>query len=314
MLNNHKYENLDSAFTVWKNYMVSFGYGYKLNIDLPGESRGFIPNAKFYNEVIGDGKWGANTIISISIGQGEIMATPLQIANLCATIANRGYYITPHVVKNIHDVGIPKKFTEKHVPPINRAYYDNIITGMRMAVTTGIGTCKNANLPGIEVCGKTGTVQNPHGRDHSAFMGFAPKDNPKIAICVYVENGGFGAQTAVPYGSRVLEYYLTGKNGENNESVESGESVDIGNTSESVESNTTENQAAKWSDKWMKETPKVFDDTQAQVKPDSTKTTAHNQLPSTPESGLPLDREQEKAILTRPTGYHPSRNGIFYKG
>ncbi len=308
MLNNHKYENLDSAFTVWKNYMVSFGYGYKLNIDLPGESRGFIPNAKFYNEVIGDGKWGANTIISISIGQGEIMATPLQIANLCATIANRGYYITPHVVKNIHDVGIPKKFTEKHVPPIDRAYYDIIVTGMRMAVTTGMGTCKNANLPGLEVCGKTGTVQNPHGRDHSAFMGFAPKDNPKIAICVYVENGGFGAQTAVPYGSRVLEYYLTGKNGE---SGESGESVESG---DSIESNSTEGPAPKWSDKWMKETPKVFDDTQAQIKPDSTKTTAHNQSPSTPQSGLPLDREQEKAILTRQAGYHPSRNGIFYKG
>ena len=305
MLNNHKYANLDSAFTVWKNYMVSFGYGYKLNIDLPGESRGFIPNAKFYNEVIGDGKWGANTIISISIGQGEIMATPLQIANLCATIANRGYYITPHVVKHIRDVGISNKFTEKHVPPINRSFYDNIVTGMRMAVTTGIGTCKNANLPGIEVCGKTGTVQNPSGRDHSVFMGFAPKENPKIAICVYVENGGFGAQTAVPHGARVLEYYLTGKNGQN---AESGDSLMVNKSPESGE-------AQKHETKWMQEPPQVFDEAQTQLKPNSTaKATAHNQSPSTPESGLPIDREQEKAILTRPTGYHPSRNGIFYKG
>jgi len=305
MLNNHKYENLDSAFTVWKNYMVSFGYGYKLNIDLPGESRGFIPNAKFYNEVIGKDKWGANTIISISIGQGEIMATPLQIANLCATIANRGYYITPHVVKHIRDVGISKKYTEKHIPPINRAYYDIIITGMRMAVTNGIGTCKNANLPGIEVCGKTGTVQNPHGRDHSAFIGFAPKDNPKIAICVYVENGGFGAQTAVPHGARVLEYYLTRNNGESGDSI---------NNNENPENINTQNQDAKWNEKWMKETPKVFDEAKEQIKAtNSTKTTAQNQSPSTPESGLPQNREQEKAILTRPTGYLTSRNGI-YKG
>lgn len=305
MLHNQKYENLDSAFTVWKNYMVSFGYGYKLNIDLPGESRGFIPNAKFYNEVIGEGKWGPNTIISISIGQGEIMATPLQIANLCTTIANRGYYITPHVVKHIRDVGIMKKYTEKHVPPINRAYYDHVVNGMRMAVTSGIGTCKRANLPGLDVCGKTGTVQNPSGRDHSVFMGFAPKDNPKIAICVYVEHGGFGAQTAVPYGSRVLEYYLTKKNGEN---VESDDSLKIDESSKNVDTQYHDT-------KWMQETPQVFDEAQQQIKAKSksAESTAHNQPPSTPESGLPQNREQEKAILTRPTGYYPSRNGI-YKG
>ncbi|MBR2146156.1 MAG: penicillin-binding protein 2 [Muribaculaceae bacterium] len=209
MLNNKKYGGLEKSFTLWKDYIVSMGYGYKLNIDLPGESRGFIPNYQFYNKMIGKDKWGANSIISIAIGQGEIMATPLQIANLSATIANRGYYITPHVVKKITDVGTPKEFTEQHHTKINSVYYNDIVAGMRMAVVGG--TCRGANLPGLDVCGKTGTVQNPHGRDHSVFMGFAPKDDPKIAICVYVENAGFGAQVAVPLGARIFERYLLGK-------------------------------------------------------------------------------------------------------
>lgn len=308
MLKNHKYENLDSAFTVWKNYMVQMGYGYKLNIDLPGESRGFIPNAKFYNDNIGEGKWGANTILSIAIGQGEIMATPLQIANLSATIANRGYYITPHVVKQIRDVGIPKEYTEKHQPSINREYYENVVTGMRMAVTGG--TCKNANLPGLEVCGKTGTVQNPHGQDHSVFMGFAPKDDPKIAICVYVENAGFGAQVAVPLGSRIFERYLLGKSRNENDEIVSEDTV----------SNEIENGANKWSDKWLQERPSAFDEKEvpAQLNPDNTpkqesEKTAHHPSPSDPINGLPQNREQEQAILTRPIIDIFTRYGI-YKG
>ncbi len=195
-------------FEKWKNYLVQMGYGYRLGIDLPSESRGFIPNTEFYNKSFRGRNWSGNSIISVSIGQGEILATPVQIANLCATIANRGYYITPHVVKEISDSTIDANFRKKHRPEIRKKYYEDVAEGMRMAVLGG--TCRLANLPGIEVCGKTGTAQNPHGKDHSAFMGFAPYHNPKIAICVYVENAGFGATYGVPIGSLMMEKYLTG--------------------------------------------------------------------------------------------------------
>ena len=142
----------------------------------------------------------------MAIGQGEILATPLQIANLCATIANRGWFITPHVVKEIQDTVIAEEYRTPRHPTIDAKYFDDVAEGMRMAVTGG--TCRMANLPGIEVCGKTGTAQNPHGRDHSAFIGFAPYHDPKIAVCVYVENAGFGATYGVPIGSLVIEKYL----------------------------------------------------------------------------------------------------------
>ncbi|MEZ3558976.1 MAG: penicillin-binding protein 2 [Duncaniella sp.] len=203
-----KYGTVAKAFDVWKHHMISQGYGYKLGIDLPGEYRGFIPNVEFYNKRYGDGHWSATTVISIAIGQGEILATPLQIANLSATIANRGHYITPHVVKEIQDTVVPAEFLERHDTSIDRRWYEEIAEGMRMAVTGG--TCRVANLSDIEVCGKTGTAQNPHGRDHSAFMGFAPYHDPKIAIAVYVENAGFGATFGVPIGSLVMEKYLRG--------------------------------------------------------------------------------------------------------
>ena len=193
----------------WKNYMVDMGYGYKLGIDLPHESRGFIPNPDFYSKSFRGSNWGGNSIISVSIGQGEILATPLQIANLCATIANRGWFYTPHVVKEIQDSTIDGRFREKHAPKIKKEYYEVMAEGMRMAVLGG--TCRGANLPGIEVCGKTGTAQNPHGRDHSAFMGFAPYHDPQIAVAVYVENAGFGATFGVPIGSLIIEKYLNGE-------------------------------------------------------------------------------------------------------
>jgi len=203
-----KYGSSAKAFEVWKNHLVSMGYGYKVGIDLPGESRGFIPNAKYYDKFYSEGHWSANTIISVAIGQGEILATPLQIANLGATIANRGYFITPHVVKEIQDTVIDSKLLEKRYPTIEAKYYTPIAEGMRAAVTGG--TCRRAAIPGIEVCGKTGTAQNPHGNHHAVFMGFAPYDNPKIAIAVFVECGGFGATYGVPIGSLVMEKYLTG--------------------------------------------------------------------------------------------------------
>ena len=204
-----KYGTPAKAFEIWKNYLVEMGFGYKLGVDLPGESRGFIPNSKFYNKVYGENRWSANTVISVAIGQGEILATPLQIANLSATIANRGWYYTPHVVRRIGGTKLPAQYTTRHTPHINKNYYQDIAEGMRMAVVGG--TCRQAQFGDIEVCGKTGTAQNPHGRDHSAFMGFAPMNNPKIAICVYVENAGFGATFGVPIGGLMMEKYLTGQ-------------------------------------------------------------------------------------------------------
>lgn len=196
-------------FEKWKDYMVEMGYGYKLGLDLPGESRGYIPNSETYSKSFRGANWSANTIISVSIGQGEILATPLQIANLGATIANRGYFRTPHVVKNVEGEKLDPKYLEKHQPHIKKEYYEVVAEGMRMAVTGG--TCRTANLPDIEVAGKTGTAQNPHGRDHSVFMGFAPYKNPKIAVAVYVENAGFGATYGVPIGSLIIEKYLKGE-------------------------------------------------------------------------------------------------------
>lgn len=213
-----KYGSTAKAFEVWKTHLVELGYGYKLGIDIPGESRGFIPNAKFYNKIYGEDNWSANTIISVSIGQGEILATPLQIANLGATIANRGWFITPHVVKSIEDTIIDKQYREHRTPNISRSHFEQVAEGMRMAVTGG--TCKLANLPDIEVCGKTGTAQNPHGHDHSVFLGFAPYHNPEIAVCVYVENAGYGATYGVPIGSLVIEKYLKGEISESRKYIE----------------------------------------------------------------------------------------------
>ena len=200
-----KYGSSANAFEVWKNHLVSMGYGYKLGLDLPGEKRGFLPNAKFYDKFYSEGHWSANTIISVSIGQGEILATPLQIANLCATIANRGWFVTPHVVKQLQDTVMPDGLLDRRRPTIDEHWYSEVAEGMRMAVTGG--TCRRAALRDIEVAGKTGTAQNPHGKDHSAFMGFT---EPRIAVAAYVENAGFGATFGVPIGSLVMEKYLTG--------------------------------------------------------------------------------------------------------
>lgn len=198
-----------AQFEKWKNWMVKMGYGYRLGVDLPHESRGFIPNVEFYNKSYRGRNWSANSIISVSIGQGEVLATPLQIANLSATIANRGHFITPHIVKEVGDTLLDASLTEIHTPGIRKEYYNVIADGMRMAVLGG--TCRGASIPGIEVCGKTGTAQNPHGKDHSAFMGFAPYHNPRIAVAVYVENAGFGAAYGVPIGRLIMEKYLTGQ-------------------------------------------------------------------------------------------------------
>ena len=207
MLNNRqKYQTIQDAITTWKDYMVSMGFGYKLGVDLPGESRGMIPNADYYDRRLG--RWNALGVISIAIGQGEVTLTPLQIANLCATIANRGYYITPHVVKGIQDGHIADSLRVKHHTKVDKTYYNMVVEGMRKAVLSG--TCHSANNAQYAVCGKTGTAQN-RGKDHSAFMGFAPMEDLKIAVAVYVENGGFGATYGVPIGALIMEQYINGE-------------------------------------------------------------------------------------------------------
>lgn len=205
--NRKKYGKPHNAMNVWRDYMVSMGFGYKTGIDLPGEKRGLIPNGDYYDNAY-KGSWNGLTVISISIGQGEVNLTPLQIANLAATIANRGYYVTPHVVKAIQNERLDTTYTKKHYTKASREAYDWVVQGMRASATGG--TCHALSRCPYVACGKTGTAQN-RGRDHSVFMGFAPMDNPKIAIAVYVENGGFGADFGVPIGAVMMEQYLTGK-------------------------------------------------------------------------------------------------------
>lgn len=204
--NKRKYGSVQNAMNCWKDHMVDMGFGYKLGIDLPGESRGMIPNANYYDDHYRK-SWNALTVISISIGQGEVTATPLQIANLAATVANRGHYYVPHIVRSICGGQIDSLYTHPHHTTINPRWYNYAVAGMRKAVLSG--TCHAANIPGIEVCGKTGTAQN-RGHDHSAFMGFAPMNSPRIAVVAYIENGGFGAVYGVPIGALIMEQYLNG--------------------------------------------------------------------------------------------------------
>ena len=207
MGNRQKYPTVQVAMDKWRDYMVSMGFGYRLGIDLPGERRGLIPNAMFYDKAY-KGSWNGLTIISISIGQGEVNATPLQIANLGATIANRGYFITPHVVKKIEDNKLDTLYTNRRYTMASRQAYEAVVQGMRSAALGG--TCHELAKYDFMACGKTGTAQN-RGHDHSVFMGFAPMDDPKIAVAVYVENGGWGATYGVPIGGLIMEKYLHGE-------------------------------------------------------------------------------------------------------
>ncbi len=195
------------GYQKWWDLMSRFGYGKKLGIDIKGEKRANLPTVKYYNKVFGEGKWRAATIISNSIGQGEVLATPLQMANAMAIIANKGFYFTPKVCKYItknNQKRIP--VIEKHETGIDTIYYRYVIDGLEKVVQAG--TARVAQIPGIAFCGKTGTAQNPHGKDHSIFAGFGPKENPKIAIAVFVENAGFGATYAAPIASLMVEKYL----------------------------------------------------------------------------------------------------------
>ena len=203
----NKYGSVQNAMNTWRDYMVSMGFGYKLGIDLPGEKRGLIPNAEFYDKAY-KGSWNGLTIISIAIGQGEVNATPLQIANLGATIANRGWFITPHVVKRIQGEVIDSTYRARRHTMASKNAYDYVVQGMRASATGG--TCHELAKYDFMACGKTGTAQN-RGHDHSVFMGFAPMDKPKIAVAVYVENGGWGATYGVPIGGLIMDQYINGK-------------------------------------------------------------------------------------------------------
>ena len=208
IIENKKYKNIEEGFGVWADYVRSFGYGRKLGTDFTGELNGNVPSSEFYDKAY-RGRWNGLTVISLSIGQGELGCTPLQMANMVATVANRGHYRTPHVVKRIHDRdSIDARFYVNHTTRVDARWFEPIVEGMYQAVNGG-GTGRIAMVPGLDICGKTGTAQNPHGADNSTFFCFAPRNNPKIAVSVYIENGGFGATVAAPIASLLTELYLT---------------------------------------------------------------------------------------------------------
>lgn len=205
------YKDSQYGLTVWHDYMLRFGFGQKLPIDLPNMSKGFIPDTAFYNKWYGEGKWAFSTIYSNSIGQGEVTVVPLQMANLACIVANRGYYYTPHVVKYYGlDSLTREEFTERHDVGVESKYFDIAARGMYDVVHTAGGTAHRANIEDIDICGKTGTAQNK-GMDHSVFVCFAPMQNPKIAVAVYVENAGAGGVWAAPIASLVIEKYIRGE-------------------------------------------------------------------------------------------------------
>lgn len=203
-------EDTEIGFDNWRNYVLKFGLGHKLESDISHEKGGFVPSNSYYDYYYGDKGWKASTIISNSIGQGELLTVPLQMANFSAIIANKGYYIRPHLIKGIGSTdSLRPQFKEKIEVGIESRHFDVIIDAMEAVVSNG--TARRAYLKDIVVCGKTGTAENPHGEDHSVFVAFAPKDNPKIAISVYVENAGFGGTWAAPIASLMIEKYLKGE-------------------------------------------------------------------------------------------------------
>lgn len=215
----NKYDTSAESFNKWREYVESFGMGKKLGTDLQFENKGNVPTAEYYNRIYGAGRWNALTVRSLAIGQGELGITPLQLANYCAAIANRGYYYIPHIVKEIEGEGLSGQFSTKVYTNISEEHFEPVIEGMQRVVEL-TNASVFMRIPEVVMCGKTGTVQNPHGEDHSAFMAFAPKDDPKIAISVYVENSGFGATYAAPIASLLVEKYLKGEIDKSREWVE----------------------------------------------------------------------------------------------
>ena len=214
IIENRKYSSVSEAFDNWREMVMSFGFGQKLGSDFPAELGGTLPTSKLYDKVYGKNRWRAHSIISLSIGQGEIGATPLHLANLAATIANRGYYYIPHLVKDSPDTTIHPRFKEKNYTMVDTTHFHKVIQGMWQAVNSAPGaggTARQAHVEGLDICGKTGTAQNPHGKDNAVFICFAPRENPKIAIAAYIENAGFGGTWAAPIASLMIEKYLNGE-------------------------------------------------------------------------------------------------------
>ena len=205
------YEDARFGLTVWRDYVTSFGLGVRLQTDISGVKKGFVPDVAFYDRWYGEKRWAFSTIYSNSIGEGEMGVTPLQMANLAAILANRGYYYTPHFIKSIGDTGPREEYLHKNYTKIDSSYFYVVIDALAAVVNEQGGTARRARIDSITVCGKTGTVQNPTTPDHSVFMAFAPKVNPKIAIAVYVEEAGFGGTWAAPISSLMIEKYLTGE-------------------------------------------------------------------------------------------------------
>lgn len=207
-----KFAKYADGFTNWRNKVMSFGPGTHLGTDLPFDAPGNVPSVKHYDKTFGKGRWYGNTIVSLGIGQAELTLVPLQMANVIATIANKGYYCIPHCVKGIGtEKVIDKKYTEKHYVAVQKEeYYVNVIDGMQKCFEPG-GTGYASRIPGVVACGKTGTAENPHGKSHAVFMCFAPRENPKIAIACLIENAGFGGTWSAPIVSLMVEKYLTGK-------------------------------------------------------------------------------------------------------
>ncbi len=211
ILDNPKYGGVKNGFDKWEEYVRSFGFGRKLGSDFLSEYGGYVPDRDFYDRTY-RGSWNSLTVISLAIGQGELGCSPLQMANLAAIVANRGYYYIPHVIKKIEGAdSLDQKYYEKHFTLVDSKHFDSVIDGMYDAVNAPGGTGTVAAVAGLDICGKTGTAQNSQGKDHSTFLCFAPRNNPQIAISVYVENGGFGSTVAAPIAGMIVEKYLTGK-------------------------------------------------------------------------------------------------------
>ncbi len=209
VIESNKYNTIQESYGAWSNYCRSFGLGSRLGVDLPSEAKGNIPSVKYFNKMYGEKGWHCATIISLGIGQGEILVTPVQLANMYAAIANKGWYFTPHIAREVIDVDTKKNIkpsAEKHYTKISPEWFIPVNEGLRQVVD--YGTASASKIENISLCGKTGTVQNPHGDNHSIFAGFAPKDDSKIAIAVVVENAGYGGAFAGPIASLMVEKYL----------------------------------------------------------------------------------------------------------
>ena len=205
------YEDSEIGLNLWHKYMLSFGLGKKNDMDVTSQRPGVIPNSMYYDKWYGHHKWAFSTICSNAIGQGEVKITPLQMANIAVIIANKGWYYTPHFVKSIGKKGPKPQYLTRKKTMVGIKHFDIVIEGMRRVVNVAGGTAQSARLDSIVICGKTGTVQNPHGKDHSVFIAFAPINKPKIAIAVFIENAGAGGTWAAPIASLMIEKYLNKK-------------------------------------------------------------------------------------------------------